>query len=177
RLRLANGGGASMEEGDALAKAPFLVVSDVTGSAANGRIRAAAEIDRATIEELFAERISDEETLTFDAGAKAVRARKVRRYGALRLGDAPAKIVDNTAAAEVFAEGMVAHVGTLPWSREQKALRARSTYLHQQLGDDWPDLSDAGLARTDWLAGLGRTALSEVTGDDLEGALQSLLPW
>lgn len=177
RFRLANGRGASVEETDALAKAQFLVVSDLTGSAANGRIRAAAEIDRATIEELFADRIEGEETLSFDSSVKAVRARKVRRYGALLLGDAPAKITDSEAAAMIFAEGMVQHVGTLPWSKDQKALRARSSYLNQQLGGEWPDLSDTGLARSDWLAELERTALSEVTANDLEGALQSLLPW
>ncbi len=177
RFRLANGRGASVEETDALAKAQFLVVSDLTGSAANGRIRAAAEIDRATIEELFADRIEGEETLTFDLSAKAVRARKVRRYGALLLGDTPTKITDIEAAVRIFAEGMVPYVGALPWSKEQKALRARSTYLNQQLGGEWPDLSEEGLARTGWLAALGRTALSEVTADDLEGALQSLLTW
>ncbi|RYE87550.1 MAG: ATP-dependent helicase HrpB, partial [Hyphomicrobiales bacterium] len=177
RFRLANGRGASLPETDALAREPFLVVTDITGSAANGTIRAAAAIDRPTIEELFAAHIADDETLSFDAGAKAVRARKVRRYGALLLGDAPAKVTDMAKAAVIFAEGMAPHVGALPWSRDQKALRARATYLHQQLGGDWPDLSDTGLARTDWLANLGRAALSDVTHDDLEGALAALLPW
>jgi ATP-dependent helicase HrpB len=177
RFRLGNGRGASLPETDALAREAYLVVTDITGSAANGTIRAAATIDRATIEELFASQIEDEETLTFDAVAKAVRARKVRRYGALLLGDAPAKVTDIDRAALLFAEGMVPHVGALPWGKEQKALRARSTYLNEQLGGDWPDLSDAGLARADWLAGLGRTALSDVTGDDLEAALGALLPW
>jgi ATP-dependent helicase HrpB len=177
RFRLANGRGASVDETDALAKTSFLVVTDLTGSAANGRIRAAAEIDRATIEELFAHQIVDDETLSFDASAKAVRARKVKRLGALMLGDAPAKVTDAEKAAALFAEGMVGQVGALPWSKDQKALRARATYLHQHLGSDWPDLSDAGLARPDWIAALGRSALTDVTGDDLEGALGTLLPW
>jgi len=177
RFRLANGRGASLPETDALAREPFLVITDISGSAANGAIRAAAGIDRATIEELFATQIEDEETLNFDAAAKAVRARKVRRYGALLLGDAPAKVTDVETAAMLFAEGMAPYVGALPWSKDQRALRARSTYLNQQLGGDWQDLSDAGLARADWIAGLGRTALSEVTGEDLEAALAGLLPW
>ncbi|HEY9011751.1 MAG TPA: ATP-dependent helicase HrpB [Devosia sp.] len=177
RFRLANGRAASVDETDALAKVDFLVVSDLTGSAANGRIRAAAEIDRATIEELFADRIEDQETLTFDATAKAVRARKVRRLGSLLLGDAPAKVADPGAATKVFAEGMVPHVAALPWSRDQKALRARASYLRQQLGDDWPDLSDAALADAEWLTTVGKYSLSDITHDDLETALATLLPW
>jgi ATP-dependent helicase HrpB len=177
RFRLANGRGASLDETDALAREAFLVVADLTGSAANGRIRAAAVIDRPTIEELFGSQIVDAETLSFDAGSKSVRARKVKRLGALLLGDAPSKITDLASAAQLFAENMVGQVGALPWSKDQRALRARATYLHQQLGGDWPDLSDSGLARADWIAGLGRTALSEVSGDDLEAALGGLLPW
>ena len=45
RFRLANGRAAGLKESDSLAASPFLVVTDVTGSAANGRIRAAAAID------------------------------------------------------------------------------------------------------------------------------------
>lgn len=177
RFRLANGRGAAVEESDALARAPYLVVADLTGTAANGRIRAAAPIDRASIEELFGAQIIDAETLSFDAASRAVRARKVKRLGALLLGDAPSRIADLDAAAHIFADNMLGQVGALPWSKEQRALRARATYLHQQLGGDWPDLSDTGLARPDWLAALGRASLADISGDDLEAALGTLLPW
>jgi ATP-dependent helicase HrpB len=177
RFRLANGRAAALEETDALARAPYLVVADLTGTAGNGRIRAAAAIDRVDIEELFAGQITGEDRLSFDATSRAVRARKVKRLGALLLGDAPAQISDAAAAAQVFAEGIKDQVGALPWSREQKALRARSTYLHQQLGSDWPDLSDTGLAQPDWIASMGKSALAEISGNDLDGALASLLPW
>jgi ATP-dependent helicase HrpB len=178
RYRLANGRAASLEESDALAASPFLVVTDVTGAAANGRIRAAAAIDLATIEELFAGRIVTETTLAFDAGSRGVRARRVRRLDALKLDDDPVAIDDPARASALLAANVAA--ADLPWSKDQKALRARATYLAGALGDRWPDLSDAALSlNKDWLAPFitGRTALSAITAEDLSAALETLLPW
>jgi len=181
RYRLANGRRASLDQTDALAAAPYLVVADVTGAAATGRIRSAAAIERTTIEELFAGQIVDETVMAFDRGSKSVRARRVRRLGALRLDEAPVAIADAEAAARALAEGIAGlGIGQLPWTKEQKALRERASYLRATLGEEWPDLSDAGLAADiGWLvpAIMGRTALSEVGADDLGGALELLLPW
>jgi ATP-dependent helicase HrpB len=178
RFRLANGRAASLDESDALAAAPFLVVTDVTGVAANGRIRAASAIDLATIEELFADRIVTETQMTFDAASRSVRARRVRRLEALRLGDDPVAVDDPVRAAEMLAAGI--DIAELPWSKEQKALRARATYLFRALGEAWPDLSDKALARdAAWLIPYitGRSSLNAITADDLGAALDALLPW
>ncbi len=181
RYRLANGRQASLDQTDALAAAPYLVVADVTGAAATGRIRAAVAIERTTIEELFAGQIVDETVMAFDRGSKSVRSRRVRRLGALRLDEAPVAIADAEAAARALAEGIAGlGIGQLPWTKEQKTLRERASYLRATLGEEWPDLSDAGLgADVGWLvpAIMGRTALSEVGADDLGGALELLLPW
>ncbi|KQU93087.1 ATP-dependent helicase HrpB [Devosia sp. Root105] len=181
RFRLANGRQASLEETDALANVPYLVVSDITGAAATGRIRAAAAVERATIEELFAGEIVDEVAMAFDRGSRSVRARRLRRLGALRLDEAPVAITDLQQAAAALAEGIAGlGVGVLPWSKEQQALRARASYLRATLGEAWPDLSDTGLAADmAWLvpAITGKTALSEIGADDLGGALEGLLPW
>jgi ATP-dependent helicase HrpB len=181
KFRLANGRQAALEETDALASADYLVVTDITGAAASGRIRAAARIDRETIEDLFAGQIVDEVAMSFDRASRSVRARRVRRLGALRLDEAPVAVADAEAAARALAAG-IAELGidVLPWTKEQKALRARATYLRATLGEEWPDLSDAGLAaNVEWLvaAVLGKTALSEVGADDLGAALEGLLPY
>lgn len=181
RFRLANGRQASLEESDGLASAPYLVVTDITGAAATGRIRAAAAIERATIEELFAGDIVDEVAMAFDRGSRSVRARRLRRLGALRLDEAPVAIADPQQAAAALAEGIAGlGVSLLPWSKEQQALRARASYLRATLGEAWPDLSDTGLAADmAWLVPhiTGKTALSEIEADDLGGALEGLLPW
>ncbi|MCP6756520.1 hypothetical protein NL533_33340, partial [Klebsiella pneumoniae] len=46
RYRLANGRAASLDETDALAREAFLVVTEVTGNPATGRIRAAVALSR-----------------------------------------------------------------------------------------------------------------------------------
>ena len=181
RFRLANGRGASLEVSDALARERYLVVTDVTGSAATGRIRGAAAIDEATIIELFGDAIASDTVLTFDATAMAVRARRQRRLGALKLSDDTAPVEDLDRAAELLARGIAEHgISRLPWSKDQRALRERATYLATSIGAPWPDLSDTALAADpSWLTPhiTGRTQLSAITADDLSGALDALLPW
>jgi len=53
-------------------------------------------------------------------------------------------------------------------------------FLRKAESDEWPDLSDAALtANTDWLLPTlaDKTALSQVSPDDLHAALTELLPW
>ncbi len=178
RYRLANGRGASLEASDPLAAAPFLVVTDITGSAANGRIRGAAAIDLETIEDLFATRIATETTVSWDTGSRSIRARRVRRLDSLKLDDDPVAIDDPAKAGALLAQNV--SVADLPWTKEQKVLRARATFLAGALGNAWPDLSDAALsANRDWLVPFvtGRTALSAITAEDLSSALDAILPW
>ena len=181
RFRLANGRGASVAETDALASADYLVVTDITGAAASGRIRAAARISREEITALFADRIASETVMAFDRATRSVRARRVTRLDALKLDDVPVAVDDPVAAAEALAAGIAAlGIDSLPWSKDQRALRARASYLNATLGADWPDLGDAALAADiAWLAPhlVGRLSLNEITAEDLAGALEGLLPW
>ncbi len=69
----------------------------------------------------------------------------------------------------------------LPWSKAQIQLRDRVGFLRAAGEDEWPDLTDEGLAKTaaEWLAPFlaGKTKLSEIGADDLGAALDALLPW
>lgn len=180
RFRLANGRQAQIEESHPLADATFLVVADVTGTATHGRIRAAAALAPETLETLFAPHISTSTTLAFDLASGAVRARRQRRLDALRLADEPAPVTDFAAAAALLAQAALQRPDQLGWSKDQKALRARASYLHQTLGADWPDLSDAALAADPaWLAPHieGETRLSAIGADHLGQALEAMLPW
>ena len=180
KFRLANGRQASLEQTDALAAAPFLVVTDLTGAAATSRIRAAAALDRADLESLFSNRITATESLAFDPASGSVRARRLRQLDALRLADEPAPVTDLDQAAALLAAAALRRPETLPWSRDQQALRARATYLCQTLGTPWPDLSDTALAADPaWLTPhiLGETRLADITAAHLGNALDALLPW
>lgn len=182
RFRLVGGRGASLPATDALAKHKFLIVTDITGQAANGRIRAAAPIDIDEIEETFSAHIVEETRLDFDKGSQSVRARHMRSIGQVVLAEAPAKIEDTEAAADLLCSNIEdLGLDVLPWSKQQLALRARSTYLQETLGSPWPNLSDRALQKNipTWLQPYlaGVTAISKITADMLEGALSALLPW
>ncbi|ODT67960.1 MAG: ATP-dependent helicase HrpB [Pelagibacterium sp. SCN 63-23] len=180
RFRLANGRQAQLDETHALASALFIVVADLTGSAAQGRIRSATSLDPADLETLFASHIKAETSLAFDPATNSVRARSQRRLDALRLADDTAPVTDFDQAATLLAEAALRRPESLPWSKDQKAMRARASFLHHTLGADWLDLSDTALT-TDpsWLAPhlVGETKLSAISADHLGMALDALLPW
>jgi ATP-dependent helicase HrpB len=111
-----------------------------------------------------------------------LRARRSRRLGALILAEQIKPVALNADTATLLAEGIAGlGIGRLPWSKAQLQLRGRTNFLRRAEGDEWPDLSDEALARTaaGWLAPfiVGKTALSQVTADDLAAALDALLPW
>ena len=81
--------GASIEQTSALARAPYIAVAELTGTAANGRILLAAPIAQTDIELRFADQIESATEVTFDRGAMALRARRRRTLHAITLSEAP----------------------------------------------------------------------------------------
>jgi len=179
---MASGRAGRLDPASPLARQTYLVVADLVGSAGNARILAAAAIDGPEIEALFADRLESRTEITFEPQAAALRARAVRRLGAVSLGERPLPVPNDPESATILARG-IAGLGLdrLPWTPALSQWRARVRFLHAAEGDAWPDLSDAALAGTvaTWLAPslVGRTSLAAVTADDLAGALQNLLPW
>jgi ATP-dependent helicase HrpB len=179
---LANGRGANVDAASALARAPFLAVAEITGTAAQGRIVLAAPLTLAEIEAHFADRIESRDDIAFDAASASLRARRLRRLGAIALAEQPLTVVADDASARMLAQG-ASRLGIerLPWTKPLRQWRDRVMFLRRAEGDEWPDLSDAALAATavDWLASAlaGKTALGELANDDLAHALQGLLPW
>ncbi|MEY9593291.1 ATP-dependent helicase HrpB [Bradyrhizobium yuanmingense] len=72
---LANGRGASVEQTSSLARAPYIAIGEMTGTAASGRILLAAQITEDEIERHFAEHIETADEISFDRGAMALRGR------------------------------------------------------------------------------------------------------
>jgi ATP-dependent helicase HrpB len=178
---LVNGRGANVEAASPLARDPFLAVAEMTGSAAAGRILLAAPIKPDEIEARFADRIVTRDEVTFDQASASLRARRQRRLGAITLGEQPMPVEANDESARILALG-VARLGIerLPWSKALRQWRDRVMFLRTAEGDEWPDLSDAGLAAdTDWLAALfyNKTALTELSADDFASALTARLPY
>ncbi len=179
---MASGRAGRLDPANALARETFLVVADLAGNAGNARILAAAAMTPEAIERLFADRIESATQIVFDSQAAALRARAVRRLGAVNLGEKTLPVPADENAAAILAKG-VAGLGLdrLPWTSGLAQWRARVNFLRAAEGAIWPDLSDATLTGTaeDWLAPaiVGRTSLAAITADDLANALHGLLPW
>ncbi|MBM6578618.1 ATP-dependent helicase HrpB [Microvirga sp. BT689] len=179
---MANGRGASLEAHERLAKEPYLAVAEIAGGAASARILAAAAISLEEIDILFADSIEQREEVAFDRQARALRARGVRRLGALMLNERPLKVPQTEAAARALAEGLVSlGLDALPWSKALAQWRERVMFLRKAEGEEWPELSDEALMRTadEWLAPplVGKSSLGEIGPDLLSDALRGLLPW
>jgi ATP-dependent helicase HrpB len=179
---LANGRGAAVEQISALARAPYIAVGELTGTAASGRILLAAPISQAEIELHFADHIETTDEISFDRGTMALRARRRRTLHAITLSEAPLALSPSSETATIFADGLVAAgLDKLPWSKAAKQWRDRVMFLRKAEGESWPDLSNDALAarREDWLVPplSDKTSLKDVSAGDLSEALMALLPW
>jgi ATP-dependent helicase HrpB len=178
---LANGRGGNVDPASALAREPFLAVAELAGTAAQGRIVLAAPLALAEIEARFADRIDAREEVVFDAASLSLRGRRVRRLGAVVLAEQPVQVAAGPESAQALAAGVVrAGLDRLPWTKALAQWRDRVMFLRQAEGEEWPDVSDATLAaEPDWLVATlaNRSALAELSPDELATAITGLLPW
>jgi ATP-dependent helicase HrpB len=179
---LANGRGAAVDQTSAMARAPYIAVAELTGTAASGRILLAAPITQADIEQHFVDQIETADEISFDRSALALRARRKKTLHAITLSEAPLALQPSMETARVLADGLIASgLDRLPWSKPTKQWRDRVMFLRKAEGEPWPDLSDDALAaqREAWLvpALSDKTSLKELSAGDLSDALMTLLPW
>src|SRR5690606_1109355 len=102
--------------------------------------------------------ILTEQNIAVVRGARGARGARVLAAGILELG-----------------------IDQLPWSKAALQFRARVQFLRQAEGEEWPDLSDDGLARSaaEWLEPIlaDKIAVNELGADELSAAVMNLLPW
>src|SRR5579883_860318 len=103
---LANGRGANLDPAHPLARSPFLVAAELSGSAASTRILLAAAADEADILAAGSHRIREKDEIEFDQSAGALRARRVRRLDAISLASEPRPVIANEQTAQLLAEGI-----------------------------------------------------------------------
>jgi ATP-dependent helicase HrpB len=183
---LANGRGAAVDRTSALARAPYIAVAELTGTAAQGRILLAAPIELADIEQHFADQIEIADEISLDRDAMALRARRKRTLHAITLSETPMALSPSAETARVLADGLVSSgLDGLPWSKPLKQWRDRVMFLRAAeagaSSNPWPDLSDDALAaqRETWLTPAlhDKASLKAFSAGDLSDALMSLLPW
>ena len=131
---LANGRGASVDQASALARETYLAVGEIAGTAAQGRILLAAPLTLAEIEAHFGERIEARDEIAFDASTGSLRARRLRRLGAVTLGEQVRKVEPDDETARMLAEGIARQgLDRLPWSKALRQWRDRVLFLRRSI--------------------------------------------
>lgn len=182
---LASGTRAALPEGSTLLGNEWIAVREVqraAGRAADGTgavIRLAAALTEDDALRLGAHDLVEERTTAVVEGR--IRVRLVRRLGAIPLASTPAAARPEDAGPAFAAHLRELGLGALDWSDSARSLRGRLALLHRELGDPWPEVSDAALlGRIDaWLGpDLERMRPGgSLHGIDLAQALRRLLPW
>ncbi|MGV9195881.1 ATP-dependent helicase HrpB [Arcanobacterium canis] len=169
---LASGTGAVLPTPSALAGQEWLAV----GALHRGQGRSDAIIDCAAplsaecaIEagkEMCHTRIETE------VDGSTVRAWEVHSLGAIELSRKSVAVSAQIACQARYDHIRRTGVGVLEWDERAVSLRSRLAFLHECLGDPWPDVSDRALAEgaPQWLD-LG------VPHPDLAAGLRQLIPW
>ncbi len=182
QFRLSNGRGAVLPPEEPLAAADYLVAAELDGDRREARIFLAAPVEKAWLEEAFADQIETAAFVAWDRREQAVLARRQRRLGALVLQDERLDRPGPEAVRQALLDGIRDEgLSILPWDPACEKLRARVAFLRRIEGDEagWPDLSDAALLHglVEWLGpyvdGISRRGqLREI---DLLAALEAQL--
>ncbi|HEX2450836.1 MAG TPA: ATP-dependent helicase HrpB [Gemmatimonadales bacterium] len=180
RFLLRHGQGARFDQPQAIGEAEYIVAAELDGDARESRIFLAAPLTLDEVMEQFADQITTDDVVEWDAASDLVVARRQDRLGALVLRAIPAEATPERIQEVVLGGIARAGVDALPWSDAAKRLRERLRFLHQ-LDSGWPDVSDAALNQrlSEWLGpslrGVRRGA--DLRRVDLAGALLLLLDW
>jgi ATP-dependent helicase HrpB len=178
RFQLRTGTTCFMAPSDTLAAETFLVAADLDGRRKDARIRLAAGIDRADVLDRFSHQIQTRHSLTWEE--ERLVDRTERRLGGIvldRSDQRPDPGPETSAALtrRIRDRG----IDALPWDASARGIQERVNHLHETLGDDWPDWSDAALRRTldTWLAPrlAAATGWDDVQNLDMGSVLRSML--
>ncbi len=160
-FQLSGGRGAFLDRTEALSREEFLVCCDLDDRGGDARIRLAAAISRDAIEEIFADRIRECETCSWDRRQETVKTVRQRTFGKMVLEEHDCQhCASEEAVQSALFDGIRRKgVANLPcWTKGTRRLQARIGFLRKAMSEadpPWPDVSDEGIAvhLEDWFSG------------------------
>lgn len=182
RYQLSNGKGASLREGDALARHEWLVAADLDGQSRQASIYLAAPVLLADLEQDLPGLLVEQEEAVWDEQRGTVIVREVRKLGQLvlaekELGKPQPEQIQQALLQAVRSKGL----DSLPWNESCRQWQARVALLRRTLGDDWPAVDEQSLLNNleNWLLPFlhGMQRWADVQKLDLYNALNSLLDY
>jgi ATP-dependent helicase HrpB len=170
------GRGFRLDAAHPLARQDWLAVGDIQGAASGARILSAAALDFATIETLFANRITSGTHVRYDPATRGVKAETGRRLGAITISKGQDAKAAPEAISAALLEGVRTHgLDQIDWPESARHLRSRARWAGLEA------LTDAALLATleDWLAPLlsGKRRLDTIDTGALHNALTGLIGW
>ncbi|RKW70258.1 ATP-dependent RNA helicase [Galactobacter caseinivorans] len=182
---LASGTRAALPPGSGLSGQEWIAIADVAraaGRVAAGTgavIRSAAALTEEEARRAAGPLMGQRIVARFEDGR--VRARNVSGLGAIEFSSTPVKPSAAAGRVAVAAALRADGLGLLHFGENAGALRRRLAFLHRELGQPWPDVSEAALLDRldDWLGPeLERLAAGTPAHKvDLLDPLRRLLPW
>ena len=153
----ANGKGVALDEQDALAAETYLVVADLMQLKNGLRVRLAASIELAQIEQIFSDNIIEKEVATFDGSNGKIIARSHTKLAAIILKESVNQNTLTTDQVSLMWCELVKQKGLnfLNWHNKDLALKARWQWLtHYFPNYDLPKINHAYLLEnmTLWFA-------------------------
>lgn len=177
---MANGRGVVFDRDDALARTPWTVVADASGEAGRARVLAAAALDEDSLAAILARAGRTETTVRFDPAAKAMRARRTQRLGAIVVREAPESAPYGEALQAAWVD-LITREGLtlLPAADAVQRLLDRLHFLSALEPGQWPTWTMDSLAQTVETWGEGvfvrAVAVDDISPAALTGAVRRQL--
>lgn len=181
---LAGGRAARLPEHHRLSHSEWLAVAELGGESgrSDDRVYSAA---RLKLDDLLAFKpglVHSKQVLLWQEDGDRLVAKRQECLGALVLREHMLADFDSRRAADLRLQRATRNtLSDLPWTESLRQLQTRVCLLNTELGEPWPDLSDAALLAdaerwlAPWLTAMNsRRDLQRI---DLRGALLALLPW
>ncbi|MDO5661729.1 MAG: ATP-dependent helicase HrpB [Brachybacterium sp.] len=181
---LASGTRAALPVGSGLVGEEWLAVWEVQradGRAADGTgavLRLAAPLSEELALALGGALLRTERSAAIAKGKVTVR--EERRLGGITLTSTPVAARPEDTAPAVLSHLRETGLSSLTWTDAAEALRSRLGLLRRELGEPWPDVSDAALLADleEWLGPhLTAGASPRLDQIDVLAGLRALLPW
>ncbi|PMR69845.1 ATP-dependent helicase HrpB [Halomonas heilongjiangensis] len=152
RFRLASGGLAVLPEEHPLAHAALLVAAELDGEAGGARIFRGVALSPDRLEALYPETAEWRASLAWSDEQGRLVGEQRRGLGAVVLERRPLQALPPEAVRRALLDALRRR-RRLPFDEAAEQLRGRVALLRRELGDDWPDWSDAALLERldDWL--------------------------
>ncbi|MFF7020444.1 ATP-dependent helicase HrpB [Streptomyces klenkii] len=181
---MVSGTGAQLGDGSRLRSAPWLAVAvaDRPVAAASARVLLGAVIDEDTARAAAGALYAEGEEVGWSEERRDVVARRVERLGAVELASRPLPAPGPGLVRAALEDGLRREgLALLRWTADGAGLRQRLAFLHREVGEPWPDVSDAALLERldEWLGLELDRARRRADLERLDGGrmLERLLPW